>query len=618
MRATLAKLHRHGRRFLLLFAALMMAMLLWLLTGQVYLQAVASAQRIERESMTLAVERSPWQAEKHENGYAALVRQELDAARIGQALASPAVKQIHSSRSFAGWAAGVEPVVPKTHEALWRASGNYLNAENTAAFAVRVNTIEILPGSRGKIIDGQVQLLHYDVYLLDAEVTRVLSLNPGYAAPERIQVHGWLVEPDGSIPFKTGDEYIVIGRYEPAQPEMIVSGISKGSMDYAFRNAEGFHGLLRLEMDGYRGDENIWQDERGNWRLLESQQAAYPLYMPAGDERLPAMLELVRFNRELLWVTGVDDIRAIRLFAQGDAQVMDGRMLTVEECREGARICMISDTLAAANDLSVGQELCLSLHETDFFEDASLTGSHTKLQQIFPLPQRSEEITYTIAGIYHTVEWTEIRHGFSPNTVFVPQSSLPAGGAEGVAYADSVILHNGMQEQFLLDAEAAGLPADAFTIIEDGYSACMASLGAMRKDTAAAWTAAAFVNAIASVSAVYLVAVQLRKDAVIMRQVGASALHVQRYKLGCMLPVVLLSAAAAYGVCCMICPALIEAVSGWYTMAPPAFSNLTDTSDLLRTGIMPSPPLWSVGAAALPALGSALLLILTHAGGERS
>ena len=611
-----AKLIRHRIRPLLLFLIFSLSMIIWLLAGQTYLQALHSSRILDLHSITLALPQSPWQIETEE-GKAILRKRAPEPEKMEIALASSAIKSIHRGRTFAGRSESVLPLVPQTLKDQFSASGNYLHAENCAAFSIRIQDIQRLNGSVGKIIQGEVILVHTDYYILNAEVIETLSLNTGYAIPASLEIHGSLVNQDGSLPFQAGNTYWVSGLYEPAQPSMTVHGISKEGIDYNFQNPSNVSGILRLQLDGYQPIESIHRDEQGNWRLLQSQQEDIPLFTKPDDRRFSHILDVIRFNQQLLWVAGVDQLQAVPLFANGDAALRNGRDFSENEIKNGSPVCIISTSLAQANHLSLGDILPLSLYETNFFENASLQGSHYAMQQIFPLPAPAASRPYTIIGIYQGLEWTEIRHAFSPNTIFLPNPSLPDGGMEELAFSYSILLQNGMQDQFLMDAEAAGLSPDTFTILEDGYSAYKNILTAMEKDSALAWIAAGFVHGILSISAVFLFLLNLRRDAEIMIQLGAKKSQVRRFILLCLIPPVFLAFICAHIICCALYPLLLDAISAWYTISAPLFSNLKDTTQLFENDILPKPSLLLEFAALLPGIFTVFILIRRSPGGTR-
>ena len=93
----------------------------------------------------------------------------------------------------------------------------------------------------------------------------------------------------------------------------------------------------------------------------------------------------------------------------------------------------------------------------------------------------SEMETYTIVGFYRQEDaWQNAydTYGFTPNTIFVPKSSVTAEmELRNRGIYSTLVLHNGKMDEFKTLMEEAGYP-DLFICYDQGYSEFMASLDA--------------------------------------------------------------------------------------------------------------------------------------------
>lgn len=189
-------------------------------------------------------------------------------------------------------------------------------------------------------------------------------------------------------------------------------------------------------------------------------------------------------------------------FARQQVRIVEGRDFTPQEQEEGSRVCVISQSLAVANGLSVGDRITLRSYSYDpnIYEnkgtnernyDTLPTGAFYSHTQGF----HNGGAEYTIVGLYRQDnEWhnEESAYAFLPNTVFVP-----SGAVSGDAYTCnhgmylSIVLKNGSQaefEQLLKDAGFSG----CFVYYDQGYSKIAGDLDVYGETVRkAAWIGAA-------------------------------------------------------------------------------------------------------------------------------
>lgn len=214
-------------------------------------------------------------------------------------------------------------------------------------------------------------------------------------------------------------------------------------------------------------------------------------------------LHNVEVNNHAFAFLGVDNLGYIENFDRGEAQIIQGRDLTDEELKTGAKVCVISKQLAEANGLTVGDTIEPQFYDPDMGLKYQLSMSNNGF---LPKPfyyfanttQLREAQSYTIVGIYEQNDPTPSLldgfgemvnpYGFTSNTIFAPKESIEAAmyNRESWMYK-TVVIHNGLLEEFQLAAIEAGL-GEEFQYTDNGYSAVEGSLATYQENSARALT----------------------------------------------------------------------------------------------------------------------------------
>lgn len=192
-------------------------------------------------------------------------------------------------------------------------------------------------------------------------------------------------------------------------------------------------------------------------------------------------LNTASINDHSFPILAVDSLNAVSQFAIQDAIVVEGRAFTQAEAAACAKLCVISEALAVSNGLSVGESISMQFYGTDM----DIINNQIPAKLANPnaayfsngkgFSTYSE--TYEIVGLYRqNNQWAEGTYCFTPNTIFVPQSTLSGGTTSicGGIYT-SVILENGTTsqlEQLAVENDLDGL----FVFYDQGYSQIMANL----------------------------------------------------------------------------------------------------------------------------------------------
>lgn len=198
------------------------------------------------------------------------------------------------------------------------------------------------------------------------------------------------------------------------------------------------------------------------------------------DFRWKSARDTVQINNHAFPVVATGNLRSIAQFGTQDALLSGGRMFSAEEYEQGSAVCVISESLAAQNGLSVGDFIPLQYYEADRMLPNQTYLKTGNPSPFFYSPDRgfcSEERAYEIVGLYRQKEaWSGDAYAFTPNTIFVPKNS-----AQGkMETSDSgifctFVLENGMIGRMEQEVAAAGFEG-LLTYYDQGFSDIQASL----------------------------------------------------------------------------------------------------------------------------------------------
>ena len=183
----------------------------------------------------------------------------------------------------------------------------------------------------------------------------------------------------------------------------------------------------------------------------------------------------------------VDKLGYQAMFAREQTRIVEGRDFSEKELVNGEKVCIISESVAVKSGVSVGDtiELRTYIYDPAFefqFNEREL-GSSYPFAALYSeaLGFSSEMETYTIVGLYRQEDaWQNAydAYGFTPNTIFVPKSSVTAKmELRNKGIYSTLVLENGKMEEFKTLMAEAGYP-DLFICYDQGYSEFVASLDA--------------------------------------------------------------------------------------------------------------------------------------------
>ena len=189
-------------------------------------------------------------------------------------------------------------------------------------------------------------------------------------------------------------------------------------------------------------------------------------------------MESIQTNNHSVPVLAVDSVEGMLEFASGRTQITQGRSISQDEYRDGAAVCLISESLSRESGLNVGDTLPLSLYEFDQDLPYSYLTEYNPRSFLY-LPDRGfqQETEYTVIGLYRqSSEWVTTPTSFTPNSVFVPEKSVTCQTVSGdYGVWETMILKNGTAGQMEARLKENGL-GGVVTYYDQGYSEIVESL----------------------------------------------------------------------------------------------------------------------------------------------
>ncbi|MGI5898594.1 MAG: ABC transporter permease [Christensenellales bacterium] len=211
-----------------------------------------------------------------------------------------------------------------------------------------------------------------------------------------------------------------------------------------------------------------------------------------------------------LTICRTQELGDLEEFHQGYLQLVSGRLFTGEESKEGAKLCVISQTLANDRDLDVGDSLTIHLPDD---ENSTMYAWGDKM---------SRQETFTVVGIvnYHA---DYNRNVYTPSA---PDSARPVRYMYDLGQAT---IKNGTAERFLSQIEPL-LPERIFIAVYDqGYQATADALKVIQNAAIALSVIALAVTLTVLAFFAYLFTDMQREAVEIMRYFGAKKPEARLY-----------------------------------------------------------------------------------------
>lgn len=171
-------------------------------------------------------------------------------------------------------------------------------------------------------------------------------------------------------------------------------------------------------------------------------------------------------------VMGTDLLESVYPFLNNDCYIVQGRTFD-ETDYAGNRVCILPETVALSSGLGIGDSIDLDFYwgadpYGELTEDTGPSAQHYNERVGFS----GETSAYTIVGIYRQMNaWDTGAYSINPNTVFVPNQTLPTESYtsnKGIFYG--ILLKNGGTEEVRAVLTENGFPDDILLYFDGGFS----------------------------------------------------------------------------------------------------------------------------------------------------
>ena len=254
------------------------------------------------------------------------------------------------------------------------------------------------------------------------------------------------------------------------------------------------------------------------------------------------VIENIEVNEHAFPVIGVQKLGHITDFAREDARIVEGRDFTAKELADGANVCVISESLAAKNGISVGDMIDLNYYLYDWSVEYQWY-INEGIGIIEPAPYfytsttgLADKESYKVVGLYRdSSEWVYTQgdiYSFTPNTIFVPKSSVTGSmDYSNQGMFRTYVLKNGCIDEFQKEVALAGFDG-LFTYYDQGYEVISQNLFAY--DEVAKQAMAVGISSSLVLAALYFILfpLQQKKNVSIMYSLGADRKRRMSYILG--------------------------------------------------------------------------------------
>ena len=244
-------------------------------------------------------------------------------------------------------------------------------------------------------------------------------------------------------------------------------------------------------------------------------------------------------------VTLTEDIALMAAWNQGAMYLNEGRMITEEEYKSGAKVCMVSAQMAEYQGWQVGDTLDMHLYACNGFYDRTSvkTDNWLAVQNYLNTPTYLsdcggffEEDTYEIVGTFGQREFTDFGDTaeevfYSPwNAIYIPANAAP-NAPEGPIQPSLLTIHlkNGSINEFKATVEEMGLTEQKpgqyqlkFSYFDQGYDKIKGSLDEMNRNTKLLLGLSSALLLVTMVLMAFLFSQQHKQSAGILRMLGGS------------------------------------------------------------------------------------------------
>ena len=278
-------------------------------------------------------------------------------------------------------------------------------------------------------------------------------------------------------------------------------------------------------------------------------------------------------------VIGTDYLESMYLFQQMESSVVEGRSFSENEYTNGEKVCVISEAVAQASGITIGDTISLSYYwGANPHDELARQGTSNLMAQSYSekLGFSEQDEVYTVIGIYRqSNRWSQSLYSFTPNTIFVPTASInvPTYTAKtGVYY--TLVVENGRIDDVTQLLVEQGYPEDTLFFFDNGYSEIAGTLQNFNKSAIQIFAASSATWIVVLAAYIVFFVFRQQKTAGLLLSLGAGKKKTRRsIILTSMIPILLATVIGA------ICSTMLLE----QTMTK-VFASVEDTFDTAFSG----------------------------------
>ena len=284
----------------------------------------------------------------------------------------------------------------------------------------------------------------------------------------------------------------------------------------------------------YRPDGSVIEDPfRDGPEIFEVTDG---FYETDAGKRLLHIAKTKLYGEDIQPVTATNETCLLMPFYTGDTYLTEGRDISGEEYREGAKVCLAPRTFMENNGLSLGDQVQVQLLYTDARWTAGycfeVEGGSMSVPMLFDAEGNTlepfETSSYTVVGIYDaTVGDTDLSFRSGADELIVPMQSIKERGGTNLTSCGpmtdattSFRIPNGTIDEFLAAWEKYGTKDLEFTFYDRGYTQLKAGIDNMKNFSLILLAAGVILTGLLLVFYSYLFVTKQIKRTAVERSLG--------------------------------------------------------------------------------------------------
>lgn len=402
---------------------------------------------------------------------------------------------------------------------------------------------------------------------LEVRIDEIIYVHPDYCISDGelydglINISVNLCGENAQDYFQIGEQYLLNGEYDPGVR------IDNGWPQDAFHPFMTTAPICALEDNVLQGYEYTYMPGEQDFKCFSKVPAAEKVSSVELSSQWETVLNCYNTALHHFPVIGTENLDAFYLFLSEDASIISGRSFTQAEYDLGAKVCILSQTLANKAGISVGDTVHLSqfLCNEDFnlsIDPSAADGmlnNPTVGEPVMDTEYLTQNEVFTVVGLYRqTNEWEQTSYSITPNTIFIPKTAQIPGGfgkisttvvntgvnAEGNEFTYkaiteqgcygiyfSILIENGSMDEFALSISGTDW-ADQFHTFGQGYDGLIDSVDAVALSSEKLFIFSVFGWGIIVLLYVLLFQNGQKKNLGIMRSMGAKPRQIIHYLFG--------------------------------------------------------------------------------------